>query len=1037
MRLPQFAVQRPMAILMLFGAVLLLGVFSLRLIPVDLYPEVEPPVVSILTTWPGASAADVEEEVTRIIENWVNGANNLDTLTSISQDNLSVISCRFAWGTDLDTAMNDLRAKLELARRKLPADIQSPILFKFSSSTAPIMFLTITGPKSWQRLYHLVDKELGDELRRVPGVGATIIYGGMRRRINVYFDRAKLEAYGLSISRISQVLAAQNRNLPAGSVKQGRLEFFVRVPGRYTSITELKRTVIGSHRGHPVRLADVATVRDYFKPLAMYGWSNRKPSIVLLLQKQSGQNTVAVANAVRERLKRIKPRLPADVEIKVVLNAARGIEKSILNLRTSLLLGIGLVILVTVIFLRQFKSSLVVALTIPFSLILSFILMFLMGYSINTITLMSLAIASGMVVDNAIVVLENVVRRVDAGGRPGPAAVFGASEMGLAITASTMTTVVIFLPMVFLSGLVGVIFKQLAFVVTVTLLASLFTSLSMTPMLASRWVRPPAERRAGRRAWMARLDAAMERRLTGLENAYGRLVDWALDHRGVVLALVGLAALSAVTMLPMISTSFMPQVDSGDVSVDFRLEEGTHIEETKRVVEGIIDDVLKVVKPEEFRSLYAWCGNTEEGIGVALGVSEAANAGQVGFKLVDPTKRRRSAKEIAARLRQRLSKVPGIISLSVLAADPAGALISGRQRPVVVEVSGPDLAVNLALAQRLAAAMGKLRGLASVSISQKAPRPELRVAVDRDKASLLGLTVGEVALQVRNYLYGFEASEYREGGDSHPIFTRLDRRDKNDIASLPLLPIFTRDGRKVRLGEVAAISETQGPVEIERKNMQRVVRVEADLDGVSLGQATAAVRRLIAEMDPPPGVSLGFGGDIKEQRQAFKDLSILLVLGIVLVYMIMAALFGNLRDPLIIMAAVPFAFVGVIYALRLTGTSLGVIPFMGVVMLMGIVVNNAIVLLDYTHLLRQRGLGLRQAVVTAGRQRLRPVLMTTATTFFAMLPMAMSDAQGAEVWNPLGVTVLGGLAVSALVTLLLIPVVYYLVENRRLRRAGS
>lgn len=1037
MRLPQFSVQRPMATLMLFCAVLLLGVFSLRLIPVDLYPEVEPPVVSILTTWPGASAADVEEEVTRIIEDWVNGANNLDTLTSISQDNLSVISCRFEWGTDLDTAMNDLRAKLELARRKLPADIQSPILFKFSSSTAPIMFLTITGAKSWQRLYHLVDKELGDELRRVPGVGATIIYGGMRRRINVYFDRAKLEAYGLSINRINQVLAAQNRNLPAGSVKQGRLEFFVRVPGRYTSIAELKRTVIGSHRGHPVRLADVATVRDYFKPLEMYGWSNRKPSIVLLLQKQSGQNTVAVANAVLERLKRIKPHLPADVEIKVVLNAAQSIEKSILNLRTSLLLGIGLVILVTVIFLRQFKSSLVVALTIPFSLILSFILMFFMGYSINTVTLMSLAIASGMVVDNAIVVLENVVRRVDAGGRPVPSAVFGASEMGLAITASTMTTVVIFLPMVFLSGLVGVIFKQLAFVVTVTLLASLFASLSMTPMLASRWVRPPAERQAGRRAWVARLDAAMERRLTGLENAYGRLVDWALDHRGAVLALVGLAALSAVTMLPMISTSFMPQVDSGDVSVDFRLEEGTHIEETKRVVEGIIDDVLKVVKPEEFRSLYAWCGNTEEGIGVAMGVSEAANAGQVGFKLVDPTKRQRSAKEIAALLRQRLSKVPGMISLSVLAADQAGALLSGRQRPVVVEVSGPDLAVNLAFAQRLAAAMGKLRGLASVGISQKAPRPELRVAVDRDKASLLGLTAGEVALQVRNYLYGFEASEYREGGDSYPIFTRLDRRDKNDIASLPLLPIFTRDGRKVRLGEVAAISETQGPVEIERKNMQRVVRVEADLDGISLGQATEAVKRLISEMDPPPGVSLGFGGDIKEQRKAFKDLSILLVLGIVLVYMMMAALFGNLRDPLIIMAAVPFAFVGVIYAFRLTGTSLGVIPFMGVVMLMGIVVNNAIVLLDYTHLLRQRGLGLREAVVTAGRQRLRPVLMTTATTFFAMLPMAMSDAQGAEVWNPLGITVLGGLAVSALVTLLLIPVVYYMVENRRLRRAGS
>lgn len=1026
MRLPEFSVARPMATLMLFCAVLILGGFSLYLIPVDLFPEVEPPVVSILTTWPGAGAADVEEEVTRTIEDWINGANNLDTLTSKSQDNLSVISCRFKWGTNLDTAMNDLRAKLELARRRLPADVETPILFKFSSSTTPIIFLTITADQSYPRLYHIADKELGDELRRVPGVGATLIYGGLRRRINVYFDRAKLQAYGLSLERINRILSAQNRNLPAGSIKQGVLEFFVRVPGRYTSIDELGRTVIGSHKGQPVRLNEVARVKDSFAPQEMYGYSGRKPAIVMLLQKQTGQNTVAVAQAVVDKVREMEARLPADVKISVVLNAGDGIRKSIVNLRTTLLIGIGLVVLVTLLFLRSFKSSLVVALTIPFSLILSFILMYLMGYTINTVTLMSLAIASGMVVDNAIVVLENVVRYVENGGRPQPSAVFGASEMGMAITASTLTTVVIFLPMVFLTGLVGVIFKQLAFVVTVTLLASLFTSLSMTPMLASRWVRPSEPNKKSGLA---------ERGLEALERGYGRLVSWCLDHKAFVLSLVLLAALSAATMLPMITTSFMSEVDSGDVSVDFRMEEGTRIEETKRVVEAIINDVLSVVKPEEFRHLYAWCGNTEEGIGAALGVEEAANAGQVGFKLVDPTKRNRSAKEIAALLRERLSKVPGMTSLAVLASDPGGALLSGRQRPVVVEVTGPNLADDVAVARKLAEAMRHVSGLAGVSISQKDPRPELRVEVQRDKASLLGLTAGQIAVQVRNYLYGQEASEFREGGQSYPIFTRFLDADRNDPAALGRMPIFTLDGRQLRLAEVARIIDSQGPVEIERKNMQKIVRVEADLQGISLGQGAEAVRAIIKDMDLPPGVSLTFGGDVEEQQEAFADLSILLVLGIVLVYMIMAALFGNLRDPLIIMASVPFAFVGVIYAFRLTGTSLGIITFMGVVMLMGIVVNNAIVLLDYTQLLRKRGLGLREAVVTAGRKRLRPVLMTTATTFFAMLPMALSKAQGAEVWNPLGITVLGGLTVSALVTLILIPVLYYMAESRKQRRA--
>ena len=455
-----------------------------------------------------------------------------------------------------------------------------------------------------------------------------------------------------------------------------------------------------------------------------------------------------------------------------------------------------------------------------------------------------------------------------------------------------------------------------------------------------------------------------------LEEAYGRLVSWSLDHRPLTFTLVALALASSLTMLPLIQTSFMPEVDSGDVSLDFRLEEGTRVEETSRVVEGIINDVLTVVKPEEFRSLYAWCGTTDEGLGVALGMDEAANAGQVGFKLVDPSLRGRRAKEIAARLRERLEKVPGVTRLRVLASDPSGAMLQGQQKPVVVEVQGDDLSQTLKVAGRLADGMRRVAGLVDISVSQKEPRPELWVEIDRDKASLMGLTAGQVGMQVRNYLYGVEASEYREAGDGFKIFTRFAEFDRNRIESLPQAPIFTPDGRRLLLGSVARIVEQSGPVMIERKNLEKLITVEADLLDISLGQGQREVRRLLEQLDLPAGVTVAFGGDLKEQREAFGDLTILLALGIVLVYMVMAALFGNLRDPLIIMFSVPFAFVGVIYAFRLTGVSLGIITFMGVVMLMGIVVNNAIVLLDYTKLLQKRGTALREAVVTAGRDRL-------------------------------------------------------------------
>ena len=1032
MKLTEFSVKQPIATLMLLLALVLVGAVSLSKLSIDMFPDIEPPVVSILTTWPGASASDVETEVTQKIEDQVSAVNNLDSLTSKSLDNLSVISCKFEWGTNLDVATNDIRDKLELAKRDLPDDVEPPMLFKFSSATAPILFMTVSsGNQTWPRLYHLVDKYISDELKRVPGVGAIQLYGGLRRRINIYFDLDKIEGYRLSIHRINQILAAENLNIPAGNIKSGFREYFVRVPARYKDVEEIKNTIIAFYNENPVYLRDVARVEDGYKPQELNGWGDGRKAIVLLLQKQSGKNTVKVIQRVKDKLKQLRKTLPSDVKINIVLDNSENILLSVKNLRGSLLWGVFFVILVTLLFLRQVRPAIIIALAIPFSLITSFIFLYLFGYTINLISLMSLAIASGMVVDNGVVVLENIFRHLERGSSPIQAAISGASEMGMAITASSMTTVVVFVPLMFLTGLAGIIFKQLGFVIVITILASLFTALTMTPMLCSRWVKKGVLEGKNQKKILGRLYSLSESWFKALEEAYAGILARALEHRKTVFLLALSIFISSLSLVPYLSTSFMPESDTGDISIDFRLTEGTRIEETNRVVEEILQNIDEVVKPEEFRHSYAFDGQSEQGKGVALGMDEGPNVGQIGFKLVDRDKRTRSAKEIAALLRERVQKIPGITHIKVTAKNPITAILMGRGKPVSVELQGADLNEIIAFANRLKATMQNIPGLVDVSISQKDPRPELWVIIDREKASSLGLNVASIATVLRNYFYGKQATSFRDSGENFDIFTRLDQKNKDNLDHLLRVPIFTPDGRMVRLRNVVTIKEGSGPIEIERKNRQKIVKVEADIFKRSLGEAVSDIKKALDEIGVPPTISLSFGGDIEEQAKAFHDLTALLILGIILVYMVMASLFGNLRDPLIIMFSVPFAFSGVFYAFYLFHVTLGIISFMGIIMLLGIVVNNAIVLLDYTHLLQKRGKNLFEAVTQAGQSRLRPVLMTTLTTFFGMLPMAISRSVGAEIWNPLGITMLSGLLLSTLITLVLVPTIYYHLESRK------
>jgi HAE1 family hydrophobic/amphiphilic exporter-1 len=1024
MKLPEIAVRRPVTTVMVFAAITLLGCVAFFDLNLDLLPDIEPPAVSVITPYPGASATDVESEVTKYIEDQLSTTPDLDRLESKSKDNIAIVTCVFNWGTDLDVAVNDIREKIDLAKPDLADEAEEPFIFKFSSSMVPVLIMTVTAQESSPDLYRIVDKQIADPLKRVSGVGAVVYIGGQERQINVHFDREAIEAYHLSVQQIRNVLAAENLNLPVGTAEIGRNELQIRVAGRYRDAAEIANTVIGSDGDALVRLRDVATVTDAFEEPQEWARSGKLPAIVLLIQKQSGANTVTVIETIKERLKTLKTEVPADIEIHKIIDNSDHIYSMIYTLTEAAVVGGLLVIVVCFLFLRRFRTSLVVIMAIPFSIIVSFIGLFTMGYTINVISLMSLAIAVGMVVDNAIVVLENIVRHVDDGKSPKLAAVEGASEVGMAVAASTLTMVAVFAPLLLVKGLAGIIFGQLAFIILITILASLFISLTLTPMASSRLLRPRDERK------LNPVFAWSERLLNKIEAGYSHALEWGLRHRKMLLSLIIIAFTGSLALIPLVGTEFFPEVDSGEVEVVLEMQQGTRVE----VTAGTTEEMLKAVNAiPEMQASYALAGQTKKGFLTALGFEEGTNIGRIGGRLVEKEERSRHAKEIASELREQVMKLPGVEKFSASAVSAIQKAFLGGGRAISIDILGHDIEMTNKAAAEIRRIVETTPGAVDVSVSRKKPRPEVQVRLDRDKAASLGLNVALVADALRTNYYGFDDTKFREAGDDFDIELRLKKDQRKTIREIGETPITTLTGQTIKLRNVASVREAYGPVEIDRKNRTRVTKVQAGVQGRVLGDVVRDIREDMASLDLPPGVSIEWGGEVEEQRKAFRDLTLLLILGIALVYMVMAGEFEDFVDPLIIMFSVPFAFVGVIWAFVVTATPLNLMSFIGVIMLMGIVVNNAIVLVDYTKQLRARGMSLNEAVVTGGKTRLRPVLMTSLTTIFGMLPLALSRGEGSEIWNALGITVIGGLLVSGLVTLILVPLVYSLVHRSRVQ----
>ncbi|HUT35122.1 MAG TPA: efflux RND transporter permease subunit [Planctomycetota bacterium] len=1032
MKLPEISVRNRVTTLMVFLAILVIGGFCLTQLPIDLMPEMELPAITVLTTYPGAAAEDVETKVTKILEDRISTTPEVKHIVSTSKEEVSVIRLIFEWGANLDARANDIRDRVGFARVVLPDDVEDPLILKLDIANFPIMFFGVRAEESYADLFKLIQDDVADPLKRLPGVGAVVIRGTTDRQVNIQFDRQRLASYGLTPQDIVRVVALENQTIPGGNVKQGLTDYLLRVPGEFRDVEPMKRIVLKSSNGSVVRLGDVATVEFGHREETQQVRVNGGKGLMFMVQKQSGANTVKVARSVRAALPAIQKRLPPDVKIDLMMDSSEDIERSLKDLTDSLWQGGALTVLVVLVLLRSVAGTFVIALTMPFSLILTFILAFFFGYTINMMTMFGMIIAIGMVVDNAIVILENIARHREEGEGPKEAAVYGSSEVGMAIAASTLTTLCIFFPIIFVKGVTRIIFMEFAAIVTIVLMGSLFSALTLTPMLSSTLMaREDPRRRLG---IFFRL---CEKGFSILQGWYDVALAWSLRHR--LLIVLGAIAIfvGSLFLMPLIGSEFMPEEDRALLRGTLHMPVGTRVEETARVMDMMERIIVEETTEAEREMTYWRCGQSEEGVQSVFG-EEGSHIGEFGVKLVPVTRRKRSVKEIAQAVRRRIDAVvgtEGITKYRLDTADWMAGLILGGGMPLSVEILGDDPEATDSLAAQVRALATEVPGVVDVSISRVKGKPEFQIEVDRERASALGLNVYDIADTVRASFYGRIASKYRVAGDEYDIFVRLMEKDRSTFEDIALTPVRLPGGGLVQVGNLAKVTLQRGPLEIERKDQSRIVTVGGNVQKRSLGEAVADLEKKLAKLSVPQGVEIKIAGQTEEQRESFFWLTLALIIGILLVYMVMASQFESLLDPFVIMFSVPFAFTGVIWGIFLAGHNISIIVFIGLLLLVGTVVNNAIVLVDYTNLLRARGHELFAAVRLAGRTRLRPVLMTAITTIVALIPMAFGGGQGAEIWNPLGITVFAGLSVSTLITLIIVPILYTVFERRRHARA--
>jgi len=1022
--LTEVSIRRPVATTMAFLILLVLGVVAFTNLPVDLLPRIEFTQLTVSTNYANVGPEEVEQIITDRIENAVAGLPNLERVTSRSEEGRSRVTLEFARGTDVDEAANDLRAALDRLRDELPVEADTPRIFKLDLDRVEVVAMAATSTRPLEELTRLLERDLSRRFEQIPGVGAIEVRGGVYRQIRIDLDRDRLKAAGLTALDVEEALARENVTLPAGNVKSGFDDLYVRALGEYRTVDEVARTVITQTGGFPIRVEDVAEVRDAFEDPGYLVEMNGVPAISLGIQKQSGANTVAVAEAVRREAERVNAERD-DVQLAIVADQSEFIRRSIDSVRNSALWGGLLAIVVLYLFLRSFPATGIIALAIPISVISTFALLYFGGQTLNQMTFGGLALGVGLIVDNAIVVLENIVRkREEEGVELIEAARVGTREMAGAITASTLTTCVIFLPVVFARTTSGTLFQALALVVVFALACSLLVALTIVPMLASRFLKVRSE--------AARKSSRFARFFQRLENWYTGRLRQALGHRLRIFATTAVLLVAALLLWPLIPVELAPQTDADEIDIDLEMARGTNLAVVRSFVEELSDRVAEVV-PE---------GNVH-----LFSVEIRGDSAAVELKLLPQDERERSATALADLVREKVAgEIPGG-ELDVEAQQGLWILnrvfsSGGSGNALEIELRGWDLAQADTIAAQIRRRAEAVPGVTDVRVSRREGQPEQRLILDRERISELGLSVRGVGRVLQANVGGAEAGRFREGGDEFPIVVRLRPQDRLTADDLDSVSLRTPAGEVVPLSMVVASERGRGPVRIDRVDGQRVTYVTANLEqGVALGDAVGLVRDSLSDLALPDGFSLLFSGQYQEQQAAQRDFTVAIILALLLVYMLMAAQFERFLDPLVVMVSVPLVLIGVVPTLLLTGTTLNIQSVMGLVMLIGIVVNNAIVLVESFNLLRrEHGLGVTEAVLEGGRLRLRPILLTTTTTVLGLLPLALGLGVGAEIQASLARVVIGGLIASTLVTLLLIPVVYtstagWASRVRRKRRA--
>ena len=1029
MSLYQSAVKKPITTALVFVAVAIFGLFSLINIPIDLIPEIETNTVMVMTTYQGANASDIENNVTKPLENVLNSVSDLKHITSKSKENVSIVTLEFEYGIDIDVATNDVRDKLDMVTSALPDNVDNPIIFKFGADDIPILLLSVTARESSPGLYKILDDVVANPLARIGGVGTVSISGAPQRELTVYCDPHKLEAYNISIESIASIIAAENRNTPAGQIDVGSNTYSLRVQKEFTSADDMKMLVVGVSAGKPVYLKDVATIRDGLEERSKETYNNGEKGGMIIIQKQSGANSVKISNKVMEMLPSLQAKLPSDVKVNVIVNTSDNIVNTIMSLGETILITLLLVMVVVYVFLGRWRATFIIMLTVPISLLASLIYLFATGNSLNIISLSSLSIAIGMVVDDAIVVLENVTTHIERGSRPKSAAVYATNEVAISVIASTLTMLAVFLPLTMINGMAGVLFRQLGWIVSIIMIVSTIGALTFIPMLCSQWLRQNPTKGKFQQA----IFGPITKFLDWLDVAYGKLLNWCVrNRRKTILISLLLFLLVVVGGGKMVKTEFFPMSDNGRISVTVELPMGTRQEITRELA-------LELV--ERFRTKYPVIRTCNVSLGASNSNSSTFEMMQTSgthymsfnINLGSVEDREIGLLEVCDGMRTILAEYPKIRTFQVIAGGQQGGM--GGESAVDVELYGYDFAATDKAAQEVERQFRALPGIKQVKISREEYTPEFQVDFDREKIALNGLNTSTVSTYLRNRINGATASYYREDGDEYDIIVRYAPEYRTTVEDIENILVYNPMGKGVRIRDLGEVKEILTPPTIERKDRERTVTVSAVVPkGMALSDLVAETNKFMKTADIPMGISWQLGGTYEDQQDTFKDLITLMILIIILVFIVMAAQFESLTYPFVIMFSIPFAFVGVILGLIFTGNPLNVMSMVGLIMLMGIVVKNGIVLIDYIILCRERGMGIPYSVVTSGKSRLRPVLMTTLTTVLGMVPMAIGTGEGSEMWRGLGITVAWGLSVSTLITLVIVPVMYCVFAGNGLKR---